>query len=240
MYRSPFNCAVNCTAGYPKYPSGKAHGGEDYVPTDKSKEANWDLYSVGNGKVYISKKQTGAFPNGYGAYGNYIVYQLDSGYWVLCAHLAKLPLVKAGKRVTEGQKIGIVGSTGNSTGRHLHIEVADMRGVKYNGSTWYAEFCAHRVKPSDYIDFTVNEGEVFETMKTWKNGSTVEDVYATDTDAASKGAFGKPIRVLPPRHTADCYAVRTVAGVKVYAIEYVVPNTNAHENGYVLYSGGVK
>lgn len=248
MYRSPFNCAVVCTAGYPNYPSGKEHGGEDYVPKNKSVESNWNLYAVDDATVYISKKQTGTYKGGYGAYGNYLVLQCSNGLWVLYAHLKEKPVVQAGSTVKKGQLVGITGSTGNSTGRHLHIEVSDMRGVKYNGSNWYQQFVAHRVKPSDYIDFSVkdnnaptsNKEEVFVDMKTWKNGSTVEKVYATDTDAASNGKFGAPIRILPARHTAECYAVRVVGGVKVYAIEYFVPNTGARENGYVLWHGGVK
>lgn len=240
--KSPFQCPVRCTAGYPTYPSGKPHGGEDYVPKDKEVESNWTLYSTCDGTVYVSKKQSGSFPGGYGAYGNYLVIQATNGYWVLMAHMKSKPIVKVGERVCVGEEVGVAGATGNVSGRHLHIEVSDMRGVKYNSATWYDEFCKHRVKPSDYIDFdNYNpDEEDFCDMKDWKNGSTIEKVYATDTDAASKGAYGAPIRILPPRYTAKCMLFRTVAGVKVYAIEYVVPETTAHENGYVLYSGGVK
>ena len=81
-YCSPFAAPVRCTAGYPTYPSGKPHGGEDYVPTDKSVESNWILYAVTGAKVYISKKQSGSYPGGYGAYGN-ILYTnviVDTGF----------------------------------------------------------------------------------------------------------------------------------------------------------------
>ena len=231
--KSPFRCAVRCTAGYPKYRDGSPHGGEDYVPKDKSVESNWNLYAPCDGVIYKVRD--------YGAYGKYTVIIADNGYWVLMAH-QNAQYVKVGQRVLVGQLIGVAGATGNVTGRHLHIEVSDMRGVKYSAVTWYDKFKAHRVKPSDYINFDDYnpDEEDFVDMKDWKNGSTVEKVYATDTDAASKGAYGAPIRILPPRYTAKCMLFRTVAGVKVYAIEYVVPDTTAHENGYVLYSGGVK
>lgn len=233
MHRSPFKCPVVCTAGYPTYPSGKAHSGEDYVPADKSIEANWDLFSVGSGKVYISKKQRGTYPNGYGAYGNYIVYQLDDGYWVLCAHLANLPLVKTGGRVSEGQKIGVVGATGNATGRHLHIEVADMRGVAYNGSTWYSEFCAHRVKPSDYINFKDYEKQEDFPVKEWKNGRTRELVFQTTTDCKKQS---NSIGSLNPREVCDCYGI--IDGC--YLVSYAIDGTNSKKCGFVKYSGGVK
>lgn len=237
-FKSPFRCAVVCTAGYPTYPSGKAHGGEDYVPKDKSNEANWSLYSPCEGKVYISKKQTGNYTNGYGAYGNYLVIQADNGYWVLMAHLQRLPVVKVGQRVLVGQLVGVAGATGNAGGRHLHIEVSDMRNVKYNSATWYTEFVAHRVKPSDYIDFgdynfDPKKEDDFD-VKTWKNGSTPERVYQTTTTCKAQGK--DYIGSLAPREVCNCYGI--VDGC--YIVAYKVNGTTAYKTGFVKYSGGVK
>ena len=235
-FRSPFGCEAVCTAGYPKYPSGKPHGGEDWVPKDK-KESNWNLYSVDNGTVYISKKQTGSYKGGYGAYGNYIVIQCSNGLWVLMAHLKNLPLVKAGQAVVKGQQIGVGGATGNVTGRHLHIEVSDMRGVKYDGATWYDEFVKHRVKPSDYIDFNdfkndAPSGGDFE-VKIWTNGSTKELVFQTTTDCkAQKNHIGS----LSPRESCECYGI--IDGC--YLVAYKVNGTTAKKCGFVKYAGGVK
>lgn len=57
-----------------------------------------------------------------GGYGNYIMIDHGNGYVTLYGH-AKSLAVSAGQRVTMGQTIAYVGSTGYSTGYHLHFEV---------------------------------------------------------------------------------------------------------------------
>jgi LysM repeat protein len=70
-----------------------------------------------------------------GGYGNYIIINHGGGYKTLYGHASKL-LVSAGDTVSRGQVIGLIGSTGRSTGPHLHFE------VRVNGS---------RVNPLGYI-----------------------------------------------------------------------------------------
>lgn len=55
-------------------------------------------------------------------YGNLLKIEHGSGLETRYAHNSKL-LVKAGERVTKGQKIALIGSTGRSTGPHLHYEI---------------------------------------------------------------------------------------------------------------------
>jgi len=57
-----------------------------------------------------------------GAYGNNIVIQHDNGRKTRYAHLSSTN-VSQGQKVLRGEHIGAVGSTGNSTGPHLHFEV---------------------------------------------------------------------------------------------------------------------
>ena len=231
--KSPFRCKVRCTGGYPYYnsppaPKGnthKPHGGEDYVPTDKSVEANWSLYSPCDGYVYKSRD--------YGDYGQYIVIIADNGYWVLMAHMARRD-VKAGQRVTLGQQVGVAGNTGHSTGRHLHIEVSDMRNVKYSAITWYTKLKEHRVKPSDYIDFNDYDPSGGFDVKTWKNGSTPEKVYSTTTACKAQGKDN--IGSLAPREVCNCYGIVE----NCYIVAYKVDGTAAYKTGFVKYSGGVK
>ena len=55
-------------------------------------------------------------------YGNYVIITHDNGYQTLYAHMQKY-IVATGQKVTQGATIGYVGSTGYSTGPHLHFSV---------------------------------------------------------------------------------------------------------------------
>ena len=57
-----------------------------------------------------------------GGYGNFVILSHGNGLYTLYAHLAR-PTVSEGQQVTVGQQIGVIGSTGHSTGPHLHFEV---------------------------------------------------------------------------------------------------------------------
>jgi murein DD-endopeptidase MepM/ murein hydrolase activator NlpD len=62
--------------------------------------------------------------NWFGTYGNYVRIKHGNSYDTAYAHMARFaPGVRSGARVAQGQVIGYVGTTGNSTGPHLHYEV---------------------------------------------------------------------------------------------------------------------
>ena len=69
-----------------------------------------------------------------GGYGNAVRLQHDDGTVTLYAHLSEV-LVAAGQRVTAGTNIGREGSSGNSTGPHLHFEVR-VGGVPVDPAPW--------------------------------------------------------------------------------------------------------
>jgi murein DD-endopeptidase MepM/ murein hydrolase activator NlpD len=65
------------------------------------------------------------------AYGNHVLVDHGNGLWTLYAHLNSVA-VSAGQSVAAGDSVGTVGSTGNSTGPHLHFEVR-TNGTQFNG-----------------------------------------------------------------------------------------------------------
>ncbi|MWN90319.1 murein DD-endopeptidase MepM [Gilliamella sp. Pra-s65] len=72
------------------------------------------VLSVGNGEVVIAKYS--------GSAGNYIAIRHGRQYMTTYMHLDKI-LVKPGQQVKQGDKIGLSGNTGRSTGPHLHFEL---------------------------------------------------------------------------------------------------------------------
>ena len=65
-----------------------------------------------------------------GGYGNYVMIDHGNGKMTVYGHFTNV-IVSDGQRVSKGQVIGYIGSTGNSTGPHLHFECR-LNGVKYN------------------------------------------------------------------------------------------------------------
>ncbi|MGG5330914.1 glucosaminidase domain-containing protein [Enterococcus sp. AZ163] len=72
--------------------------------------------------IFASKSGTVLIAEYHYSWGNYVVIQHDNGETTLYAHQRNFA-VNAGERVEQGQTIGFVGSTGNSTGSHLHFEL---------------------------------------------------------------------------------------------------------------------
>ncbi len=77
------------------------------------------IYAIKDGTVLIADSA------GYnGGYGQYVVIDFDAGGQALYGHMSKVASV-AGQKVAQGDLIGYVGSTGLSTGNHLHISLRD-------------------------------------------------------------------------------------------------------------------
>ena len=115
LMKTPINGArISSNFGKRKHPiSGftRLHKGTDFAaPTGTP------IYAAGNGTVERASRN--------GGYGNYIKIKHSRGYETAYAHLSKYAKgIKSGKKVKQGDVIGYVGSTGASTGPHLHYEV---------------------------------------------------------------------------------------------------------------------
>lgn len=65
------------------------------------------------------------------SWGNYVKIKHDDGFYSLYAHLSSVSMSN-GQRVSQGQKVGGVGTTGDSTGNHLHFEIYNTSNVRVN------------------------------------------------------------------------------------------------------------
>ena len=106
----------------PVYGTTRFHAGMDF-----SANPGTDVYATGDGVVVKMGWQTG--------YGRTIIIDHGFGYKTLYAHLKDFR-TKPGKRVVRGEVIGGVGSSGKSTGPHLHYEV-HVKGQVVNPMNYY-------------------------------------------------------------------------------------------------------
>ncbi|WP_238177957.1 M23 family metallopeptidase [Paenibacillus contaminans] len=102
---------------------GKLHKGVDLTSSNKS------IMAADNGKVVYAGFKSD--------YGNHIIIDHLNGYRTLYGHLSKID-VSVGKIVEKGDKIGTMGSTGDSTGVHLHFEV--QKGTTPENPLKYLKF----------------------------------------------------------------------------------------------------
>lgn len=196
------------------------HGGTDLVGLDSDK-----VYSICNGTVERAGYDNGGF-------GNYVRIKEDgTENRIYLAHLSKI-YVKVGQRVTYTTVVGLMGETGNATGKHTHVEIREFQnGVavrKLNASNYMG--IPNKVGTYDSSNYQIkilDGGE--EEMKRYKNGSTVEEVFA-DTDCTNK------IGSLNPREECDCFGIFNDRAM----VRYKVDGTNNYKIGFCKWLGGVQ
>jgi murein DD-endopeptidase MepM/ murein hydrolase activator NlpD len=130
----------------PIYHSRRFHEGMDFTaPTGT------DVYATGNGTIQSAQWQQG--------FGNCIQINHGYGYITLYAHLNGFK-ARVGQQVKRGDVIGFVGSTGKSTGPHLHYEV-HFKGNIMNPQNYYFL----DLSPEEYdrmIQMSDNAGQMFD------------------------------------------------------------------------------
>ena len=115
---SPFGWRVHPIFNTEKYHSG----------VDVGAYAGYPIYAADSGTVQIATYSS--------SYGNYVSINHGNGYTTLYAHMNSMA-VTAGKTVTKGQVIGYVGSTGWSTGPHLHFEIT-KNGTRVDPESYFS------------------------------------------------------------------------------------------------------
>ncbi len=89
-----------------------------------------DIAGPDGSPVTAARDGTVAFAGWQGGYGNLVIIGHEAGYSTRYAHLSSFA-VGSGARVVRGQTIGYEGSTGNSTGPHVHFEVRRYDAKQY-------------------------------------------------------------------------------------------------------------
>lgn len=116
------NARISSLFGYrrhPIYKTTKYHNGVDYAAPKGTA-----IFASGNGVVQMAQ-----YVNGY---GNYIKIRHNAEYETAYGHMQKFASgIRPGVKVRKGQVIGYVGSTGRSTGPHLHFEIL-RKGQRIN------------------------------------------------------------------------------------------------------------
>ena len=96
----------------------------------RSSHTGLDIATSSGTPVVAAASGTVTFSGYKGSYGNLLVITHSNGVQTYYGHCSAL-YVSAGAQVSQGQTVAAVGSTGNSTGPHLHLEVR-VDGVAYN------------------------------------------------------------------------------------------------------------
>jgi hypothetical protein len=129
------------------------HKGVDLVGTEKTIIAPCDGYIGWAGS--INDKPSGGLT---WQWGNYVRLETSDGYMIYLCHMASVA-VKAGQRVNAGDKLGMEGSTGYSTGSHCHFE------VRYAGKS---------IDPTPFLGIS-NVAGCYPVAK--YNASQIPDIY---------------------------------------------------------------
>jgi murein DD-endopeptidase MepM/ murein hydrolase activator NlpD len=130
----------------PIYHTRRFHEGMDFTaPTGA------DIFATGNGTIMSAGWQQG--------YGNCVRINHGYGYITVYGHMSAIK-VRAGQSVKRGDVIGLVGSTGKSTGPHLHYEV-HFKGTVMNPQNYYFL----DLSPAEYdkmVQLSNNSGQMFD------------------------------------------------------------------------------
>lgn len=130
----------------PIYKTVRFHAGMDFTA-----KTGTDIYATGDGTVIMAKWYSG--------YGNCVIINHGFGYETLYGHCEKIH-VKEGQKVKRGEIIALVGSTGKSTGPHLHYEVK-VKGKNDNPAKYYFM----DLSPEEYTEMlkiAENHGQVMD------------------------------------------------------------------------------
>lgn len=206
---------VTSKFGYRKHPiTGKTtfHNGVDYG-TDVQK---WAQYAVEDGYVYkVTKSSSG--------YGNSIWVRYPRiNRSLFHAHLDSIK-VKEGDKVVEGTLLGYTGTSGSSTGIHLHLGMTEI-----GKDTWLDAHAYDYQEPSDKYNLT----------RYLKKNCKGDDVVQLQKELNKLGYKGKDGKTLETKTKIfgdnTAYAVKKYQSAKKLTADSIVGPDTAHKLGWLF------
>lgn len=153
--------------------------GEFKVTCEYKRKGNWvagwhtGIDLVGNDTIYGTCDGTVTRIGYDKSYGNFIVIKAPDGKFHWFCHLSKTTC-NVGQKISRTTKIGIMGSTGNSTGKHLHYEIRNSSN-KYADNANPAEYMGIPNKVGTYNSANYQIGNT-------NTSSTKKKVFAVNTN----------------------------------------------------------
>lgn len=185
---TPINGArLSSSFGRRKHPiSGyrKMHKGVDFAA-----RSGTPIMAAGTGVVERASR--------YGGYGKYVRIKHSDGYKTAYAHMSKYGRgIKKGVRVRQDQIIGYVGSTGASTGPHLHYEV--LKNDKHINPRQLNQLSGKPLKASEKAAFDVRRSEIDALRRFHRNNPVYEKTPIVENEAVDIEAERAANNEAPP------------------------------------------
>jgi murein DD-endopeptidase MepM/ murein hydrolase activator NlpD len=145
-------------------------------PTHNGMDMGFGVANIEGTPIKAAKGGTVTFAGVDGSYGNRVVIDHGDGYRSTYSHMFETPDVSDGETVSGGTTLGGIGTTGGSTGNHLHFEIYDVAAGDYIDPMGFMAV----ENPSDLVvgDTPLVESEIYIPKVTPAIPSTVDGVAA--------------------------------------------------------------
>lgn len=201
------------------YSDGSLHKGID-LRGDSSVSNGYDyICALAAGTVVSCCNTISGNPKtGTAAMGNYVILDHGNGWRTRYMHMTKGSVtVKQGDKVKAGQTLGYMGSTGNSTGRHLHFDIS--QSGKISGGRYVSSQNRTYFDPKPYLKGTKKIGSAASASTTTSSSTVKTGTYTVIKDVnVRSGAGTKYSKVTYSEFTAN--AKSQILKIKGKSINY--------------------
>lgn len=209
--------------------------GEFKVTCEYGRKGNWaagyhtGIDLVGDDTIYGTCDGTVERIGTDKSYGNFIVVKAPDGKFHWFCHLSKVTCT-IGQKISRTTKIGVMGSTGNSTGKHLHFEIRNASN-RYGDNSNPAEYMgiSNSVGSYNSSNYQISSQSNIQpatqnpVLKTLARNTNLRDKPSTQGSAATLYLKNTTLYVLQP----------SVATADGYTWDYVQIRTNG-KKGYMI------